>query len=108
MSYLIELNNNYANQEFDIMIDDIKNSIHVLLQTVNKALLMTVSVNNTVLGQPFLCCPNTPVIPFKYLQERLGGNFVFETVNNNYPNWENFNKTCNLYFVPLDEINNAQ
>ena len=55
MSYLIELNNNYANQEFDIMIDDIKNSIHVLLQTVNKALLMTVSVNNTVLGQPFLC-----------------------------------------------------
>lgn len=107
-TYAIELNNNYANPEFDLMIDDIKNSIHVLLQTVNKALLMSVFINNEQLGQPFLCCPNQPVIPYAHLQERLGGNFVFETINDNYPNWENLGKTCNLYFVTSDELNNAQ
>lgn len=106
-TYAIELNNNYANQEFDLILDDIKNTIHVLLQTVNNALLMTVSINNNILGAPFLCIANTPIIPYQYLQDNLGGNFVFETVNNNYPNYENFGKTCNLYFFTLDEITNA-
>lgn len=103
-TYLIELNNDFANPEFDVMFEDIQNSIHVLLQTVNKALLMSVYINNQQLGEAFLCCPNQPVIPYKWMAERLGGNFVFETENNNYPAYENFGKTCNLYFLTLDEF----
>lgn len=106
--YKINLNSNNANQEFDLMFEDIQNSIHILLQTVNKALLMSVYINNEQLGNAFLCCPNQMIIPYNWMQERLGGNFIFKTENNNYPNFENFEKTCNLYFVTLDEINNAQ
>ncbi len=107
-TYAIELNNIYPNQEFDLMFEDIKNSLHILLQTVNQVTLMSISINNTRIGHAFLCLPNTPVIPYPWIVERVGGNFVFETENNNYPNYENFGTTCNLYFVTQDELNNAE
>ncbi len=107
MIYEIELNNTYANQEFDVIIPDLSINIHCLLQTTdNNALLMSVFVNNEQLGIPFMCFPNQRIIPYNYLQEKLGGNFVFETISNNYPNFENFGDTCKLYFETLDEINN--
>lgn len=106
--YSIELNEFYPNQEFDVMLDDIKNSIHILLQTVNRALVMRVYINNAELEQDFLCLPNRPVIPYPWIVERLGGNFIFETANDNYPNYENFGTTCNLYFLTQDELINAE
>ena len=106
MIYEIELNNTYANQEFDVNIDGLTVNIHVLLQTTdNNALLMSVFVNNEQLGNPFMCFPNQSVVPYEYMVNVLGGNFVFETVNDCYPNFENFGDTCKLYFVTLDEIN---
>lgn len=108
MIYEIELNNTYANQEFDVNIDGLTVNLHVLLQTSdNNALLMSVFVNNEQIGIPFMCFANQPVIPYEYMQNIIGGNFVFETVGNNYPNFENFGDKCKLYFVTLDEINNA-
>lgn len=107
-TYAIELNNIYPNQEFDLMFEDIKNSLHILLQTVNQVTLMSISINNTQIGQSFICLPNQFVIPYPWIVERVGGNFVFETENNNYPNYENFGTTCNLYFVTQDELNNAE
>jgi hypothetical protein len=107
-TYAIELNNTYANQEFDLVLEDIQDNIHVLLQTTNKVLLMSVYINNEQIGIPFLCCPNQPVIPYPWMVNRLGGNFIFETENENYPNYENFGKTCNLYFLTKDEFNNAE
>lgn len=108
-SYEIELNNTFANQEKDVIIAGNPNNIHILLQTDDAgALLMTVTVNNTQLGQAFMCFPNQPVIPYKYMQEVLGGNFIFETQGSNYPNYADFGKTCKLYFVTLDEIKNAE
>lgn len=106
-TYAIDLNNEYANQEFDITIEEIENSIHVLLQTLDEVLTMSVFVNNKQLGEPFLCFPNKPVIPYPYMEDILGGNFVFETEDENYPNYENFGTTCNLFFLTKDELNNA-
>ena len=103
-TYQIELNNTYANQEFSISFDEIENSIHVLLQTINNAVFMSVFVNNEQIGEAFICHPNRLVIPYPYMQEILGGNFVFRTENDNYPNYENFGKTCNLYFITADEL----
>lgn len=104
-TYQIDLNPNYANQEFDISIDEIENSINILLQTtVQNALLMTISVNDEIIGEPFICVPNQAIIPYDYLIEKVGGNFVFITENDNYPSYEDFNNTCNLYFMTLDEI----
>ncbi len=106
--YEIELENSEANLEFDVLIEDIQNTIHVLLQTVNDAILMSVFVNNTQLGMPFMCFANQPVIPFPYIVDILGGNFIFQTENDNYPNYENFGKTCLLYFVTKDELTDAE
>ena len=103
--YQINLNNNYPNQEFDLNIDEVEETINVLLQTtVQGVLLMTVSINDNIIGQPFICLPNTPIIPYQYLIDKVGGNFVFETENNNYPNYENFNDTCIFYFITSDTI----
>ena len=105
MIYEIELSNEYANQEFDIDIPGAVVNIHVLLQTnENNALLMSVFVNNELLGWPFTCRPNEFVLPYSYMQSILGGNFLFETVSDNYPNFENFGDECKLNFVTLDEI----
>lgn len=103
-TYQIELNNTFANQEFSISFDEIENSIHILLQTINDCTYMSVFVNNEQLGQPFICLPNQLVIPYTYIQEIVGGNFVFRTEDDNYPNFENFGKTCNLYFITNDEL----
>lgn len=109
MSYEIELNNQYANQEFDVSIDGINNNIHCLLQTNdNNILLMSVFVNNEQIGMPFICYSNQLVIPFDYQMKKIGGNFLFETVTNNYPNYENFGNSCKLYFLTLEEIENAK
>lgn len=104
-TYLIEDLLNEANQEFDLNIDEIENPITVLLQTtVQGALLMTISVNDEIIGQPFICLPNRPVIPYPYLTGILGGNFIFETEADNYPQFEDFNNTCNLYFITNNTI----
>lgn len=102
--YEIELENTYSNQEFDVTFEEIENSIHVLLQTVNNILMMSVFVNNVQLGEAFMCFPNQPIIPYQYIVEELGGNFLFETQDDNYPNYENFGKTCILNFLTRDEF----
>lgn len=106
--YEIELNSNYPNQEFDIVIEEIENSIHILLQTVDDVLMMSVFVNSEQIGMPFICYPNQPVIPYSYMTDILGGNFIFETPEDIYPNYENFNNTCTLYFVTNDELENVE
>lgn len=103
-TYSIELNNAYANLEFDVLIDEIQKNIHVLLQTVNNCTFMSIFVNNEQIGIPFMCFPNQLIIPYPYIQEILGGNFIFKTDSDNYPNYEDFGKSCNLYFITQDEL----
>ena len=105
----IELNNEYANIEFDVNIEGIDNNIHCLFQTDdNDTLLMSVFVNNEQIGQPYICYANQAVIPYQYQVEQVGGNFIFETVANEYPNYQNFGNTCKLYFATIEEIKNAK
>lgn len=105
MKYEIELNNTYANLEFDVNILDSDINIHVLLQTSEAdTLFMSVYINDEQIGQAFNCCPNQFVIPYKYMVEKVGGNFVFETVSDEYPSFKNFGDTCKLYFITMDEI----
>jgi len=77
------------------------------LQSVNDVLMMSVFVNSQQIGIPFICYPNQPVIPYSYMVDILGGNFIFETSEFVYPNYENFGKTCKLYFATKDELENA-
>lgn len=107
MPYEIELNNEFANTDFNVIIGE--KNIKCLLQTDdNDTLLMSVFVNNQQIGMPFICFANQPVIPFRYMIEKLGGNFIFETVKNEYPNFENFGNSCRLFFNTIEEIKNAE
>ena len=101
--YEIELNNQYANQEFDVNIPGKEAGIHVLLQTnENNSLLMSIFINDVQLGIPFICCPNQQIVPYPYMVNLLGGNFIFETNGDNYPDFEDFGKSCKLYFIAAD------
>ena len=102
--YEIPLDSNNPNVEFDVIIENIQDNIRVLLQTVNNVLLMSVFVNSEQLGEPFICHPNQEVIPYQYMVDKLGGNFIFKTEDDNYPHYENFGSSCNLFFVTADEI----
>ena len=102
MIYSIELNPAYANQEFDVQIDGVDKDIHIALRTVNNITMMSVTVDGELLGIPFICFPNRPVIPYPYMVAKLGGNFMFATEGGNYPNYENFGTSCNLCFITQD------
>lgn len=43
------------------------------------------------------------LIPYPYL-ERNGGNFRFESDNEEYPNFQNFNTTCRLMYYTQEEV----
>lgn len=104
--YNIPLNNTFANQEFDILFPDINiDNLHILLQTTdNGALFLSVFQQGKQLGQPFICCPNQLIIPFPSIQNKIGGNFVFETTQNQYPIFENFGVSCFLNFYLNEEL----
>ena len=109
--YNIPLNNSYANQEFDIVFPDTYNleNLHILLQTTDDdSLFLSVFKNNVQLGQTFACCPNQPIIPYLDIVKKIGGNFEFETSENEYPSYQNFGKTCFLKFNTIEELENAQ
>lgn len=104
MIYQIDLNPSYANQEFDVQIDGVEKDIHIKLRTAYDVTLMSVTVDGELLGIPFICFPNRPVLPYPYMVEKLGGNFIFATENDDYPNYRNFGTSCLLYFVMQDYL----
>lgn len=104
MIYEIALEPKYANQEFDVQIDGVDKDIHIALRTVKDIILMSVTVDKELLGIPFICFPGQPVLPYPYMVEKLGGNFMFVTENGVYPNYENFGTSCNLYFITSDDL----
>lgn len=55
---------------------------------------------------PFVpCFANQGLLPYPYMVSQAGGNFIFDTENDEYPNWQNFTTSNKLYFVTLDELN---
>ena len=104
MIYEIALDSKYANQEFDVQIDGVDKDIHIALRTVQDIILMSVTVDGELLGIPFICFPDQPVLPYPYMVEKLGGNFMFVTENSVYPNYEDFGASCSLYFITSDDL----
>jgi len=93
--YLIDLKQ-VPNQEFFINLKNRDMSIRIIDRQL---LLLSLSVNNAYLVQNVPCFPNQEVLPYPYMVAEAGGNFVFETENDEYPTWKNFGKTCHFYFV---------
>lgn len=97
----IELNNTLPNQKFNITVD--KGILNIELRTVDNITLMSVSHNGNNIVSSIKVAPNVLLLNYKYLQEQYG-DFVFTTVNNEYPYYKNFNNANKLYLLSYDEV----
>lgn len=73
------------------------------LRTIDDVTYMDVSMNGTVLISSAPCIPQQLIVPYAYL-EGAGGNFVFETMNDNYPNYKNFGAGDVLLYATNAEL----
>lgn len=107
MQYEFELNNNLPNQTFTTSINN--KDIEVVIKTAgsddNLITLFALIVNNNYLCPFVPVFANQNVLPYKYMASEIGGNFFFITENDEYPNYKNFNNSCKLIFLTLDELN---
>jgi len=73
------------------------------LRMINDLLYSSVSINGTVVKSTLRCVPYGWLIPYKNSMG-MDGNFRFETLNKDYPNYNDFDDTCFLIFYTNDEI----
>lgn len=106
MQYEIELNN-LPNQTFTTTINNVDMEVILKLagQEDNQIMLFALIVNNEYLCPFVPVFANQGVLPYEYMTAEAGGQFYFVTDDDIYPNYTNFNSTCSLYFVTLDELN---
>ena len=60
-----------------------------------------VSINNVVIVTGIRALPDFPIIPSQYLEN---GNFLVETMNDEYPDWRQFGITQFLIFASEVEL----
>jgi hypothetical protein len=93
---------NIPNQEFEIEFDNLRYKIK--LRTIQENFTIAdIYINNELVKSSVRCCPNVPLIPYKYLRGN-GGNFFFQCLDENYPNYTLFNKTQNLIYISNAEL----
>lgn len=99
----IELNN-YPNQNKTISIEEDYYSL--TFNSFNGYTLATISRNDELLIEGFLCLPNKNIIPFNGLSPK--GNFRFVCITDDYPNYKEFGKSCILRWYTIDELNSIE
>lgn len=106
MQYEIELNN-LPNQTFTTTINNV--DMEVIIKTGgevdNQITFFALRIDDDYLCPFVPAFANQGVLPYEYMISEAGGQFFFETENDEYPNWENFGITCKLYFITQDELN---
>lgn len=107
MQYDFELNNTLPNQIFTTKINNVEMKITVKTGGSNDNPITYFALQ---IGDEYLCpfvpvFANQKILPYPYMASELNGNFFFETDGEEYPYYENFNDTCKLVFITLDEIN---
>ncbi len=104
--YELELQN-IPSQTFSTTINNV--DMEVTLKQAgtndNPIMLFALQIGGTYVCPFVPCFANQGLLPYRYMAERAGGNFFFETENDEYPNYENFGTSCNLYFATLEELN---
>lgn len=90
------------NQSFNIQIENI--TYEIKIKQGKNAVLIDISQNETPLILGRMLTPFTPLIPYQYLTN--GGNFYFETQNNELADYLKFGLSQFLYFVFDKELQN--
>lgn len=88
------------NQEFEKEIDGVRYTIK--FRTFHKMTLADITIDDIVVKRSIRVCPNTLIIPYKYLTK--GGNFVFYSIDNSYPHYSKFGVTQQLVYLTDTEI----
>lgn len=97
----IELDNTIPNQAFNITTDN--GLLEVELRTVDKITLMSVKASGNNIVNSIKVAPNVPIMCYRHLQEQFG-DFIFTTVDEEYPYYINFNNANKLYLLSYDEV----
>lgn len=90
-----------ANQEVTTNLEGIR-WVLTFKETQNGYISATVVRNSETLVSNIICVNGTPILPYRYLMEN--GNFFFDVVGDDLPNWRNFGDTCNLMYITAGEI----
>lgn len=97
----IELDNTTPNQEFNIASK--VGTLFIKLRTVDNITLMSVSANGNNIVSSIKVAPNVLLLGYKYLQD-VYGDFIFTTVEGEYPYYTNFNNANKLYYLDSEEV----
>lgn len=97
----IELNKDLPNQKFNFSVDN--GTVEVELRTVDNITLMSVKSNGNNVVNSIKVAPNVLLLGYNHLQEQYG-DFIFTTVDNEYPYYKNFNNANKLYHLNYEEV----
>lgn len=103
--YEIELQN-IPCQEFSTTINNVDMTVTLKLagDENNPIMLFALQINGEYVCPFVPCFANQGLLPYRYMVEEVGGNFFFDTENDEYPYWENFTTSSRLYFITSDEL----
>lgn len=98
---IVPIQNGLPNQEFTITLDSQKYDI--ALRTISDLTYATIRINNVKVIDSVRCIPLHPVLPYQYL-EAPGGNFAFQTPDDELPNYAQFGVTHILLYATVAEL----
>lgn len=92
------------NQSFSTTINNINMDVNIRYAG-NELMLFSLEINGEYVCPDVPAFSNQGLLPYNYMVQEAGGNFIFITENEEYPFYENFTTTCRLYFITVDELN---
>ena len=96
---LIQLNN-VPNQVFSIVLNDV--DYRIAVRTIQGFTLISVWRSGEILFYNQLCAPNGFVDPYDYVSQN--GKLYFKCLDDEYPNYNKFGNTQNLYYLTPEEV----
>lgn len=91
---------NIPNQVFSITLNEV--DYRIALRTIQGFTLISVWQNGDILFYNQLCVPNSFVNPYDYVSQN--GKLYFRCLDDEYPNYNLFGNTQQLYFLTPDEV----
>lgn len=93
------------NQTFSATLEDNIYNIQIRCIDNNNKMIINISRNGAVIIQGLELIPDVPLIPYIYLE---GGNFLFQTLNDELSDYTQFNINQFLYYVTKQELIDAR
>ena len=85
-------------QGFSIILEETLYDIE--LAEISGLTYATIKIDSDVKVSNHICCINQPIIPFDYLHVGAG-NFMFTSVDESYPSYENYNISTFLRYINI-------